>query len=62
MICNNDTYIIRDLLKDDIIFITSEEIMNNGNDYNTQYVIDVNSKLISLRLFFLMCYFLLKLD
>jgi hypothetical protein len=44
IIDETDTYIVRDVLTDDLIFVTPEHILNNGNGDTTLYDNDVNSK------------------
>jgi hypothetical protein len=44
MIDETDTYIVRDVLTDDLMFVTPEDILNNGNGDSTSYDTDVNSK------------------
>ncbi len=44
IIDETDTYIVRDVLTDDLIFVTPKDILNNGNDDTTLYDNDVNSK------------------
>jgi hypothetical protein len=44
IIDKTDTYIVRDVLTDDLIFVTPEHILNNGNGDTTLYDNDVNSK------------------
>jgi hypothetical protein len=43
MIDDADTYIVRDVLTDDIIFITPEDALNNSNGYDMLYDNDVNT-------------------
>lgn len=43
MIDDTDTYIVRDVLTDDIIFITPEDALNtNANGYDMLYDNEVN--------------------
>ncbi len=42
MIDDSDTYIVRDVLTDDIIFITPEDVLNNSNGYDMVYDTEVN--------------------
>jgi hypothetical protein len=42
MIDDADTYIVRDVLTDDIIFITPEDALNNSNGYDMLYDNEVN--------------------
>jgi len=44
MIDDTDTYIVRDILTDDLIFVTPEDIINIGNGDDTSYDNYVNSK------------------
>jgi hypothetical protein len=44
MIDDTDTYIVRDVLTDDLIFVTPEDILNNGYGNNTSYENYVNFK------------------
>jgi len=44
MIDDTDTYIVRDVLTDDLIFVTPEDVLNNGNGYDTSYDNYVNFK------------------
>jgi hypothetical protein len=44
MIDDTDTYIVRDVLTDDLIFVTPEDVLNNGNGYDTSYDNYVNLK------------------
>jgi hypothetical protein len=37
MIDDADTYIVRDVLTDDIIFITPEDVLSNSNPYDMLY-------------------------
>lgn len=37
MIDDTDTYIVRDVLTDDIIFITPEDALNNNNGFDMLY-------------------------
>ncbi len=42
MIDDTDTYIVRDVLTDDIIFIAPEDVLNNSNSYDMLYDHEVN--------------------
>jgi hypothetical protein len=42
MIDDTDTYIVRDVLTDDIIFITPEDVLNTSNGYDLVYDNEVN--------------------
>jgi hypothetical protein len=42
MIDDTDTYIVRDVLTDDIIFITPEDALNTSNGYDLVYDNEVN--------------------
>jgi hypothetical protein len=42
MIDDADTYIVRDVLTDDIIFITPEDALNTSNGYDMLYDNEVN--------------------
>ncbi len=42
MIDDADTYIVRDVLTDDIIFITPEDALNSSNGYDMLYDNEVN--------------------
>lgn len=42
MIDDVDTYIVRDVLPDDIIFITPEDALNNSTSYDMVYDNDVS--------------------
>jgi hypothetical protein len=42
MIDDMDTYIVRDVLTDDIIFIAPEDLQNNGNGIDIPYDNEVN--------------------
>jgi hypothetical protein len=42
MIDDADTYIVRDVLTDDIIFISPDDMLSNGNDYDMSFANDVN--------------------
>jgi hypothetical protein len=42
MIDDADTYIVRDVLTDDIIFITPEDALNTSNGYDIVYDNEVN--------------------
>jgi len=42
MIDDADTYIVRDVLTDDIIFITPEDALNTSNSYDMLYDNEVN--------------------
>jgi len=41
MIEDSDTYIVRDVLMDDILFITPEDAINNTNNFEMLYENDV---------------------
>ena len=41
MIEDSDTYIVRDVLMDDILFITPEDAINNTNNFEILYENDV---------------------
>lgn len=43
MIDDADTYIARDVLTDDIIFITPEDALNNANGYDMLFDNEVGS-------------------
>ncbi|CAF3620544.1 unnamed protein product [Rotaria sp. Silwood1] len=45
MIDDTETYIVRDVLTDDIIFITPEDILNNGNANDISYDNDIDIEL-----------------
>lgn len=42
MIDDTDTYVFRDVLTDDMIFVTPEDLINNGLNYDTSYDTDVS--------------------
>ncbi len=44
MIDDTDTYIVRDVLTDDLIFVTPEDILNNGSGNDPFYKNHVNLK------------------
>ena len=48
MIDETDTYIVRDVLSDDLIFVTPEDILNNTNGDSTTYDNEVNLRMIFL--------------
>lgn len=42
MIDDTDTYVFRDVLTDDMIFVTPEDLINNGLNNDTSYDTDVS--------------------
>lgn len=44
MIDDVDNYIVRDVLTDDIIFITPDDAINNSNGYDMLYDNEVNTQ------------------
>jgi hypothetical protein len=46
MIDDADTYIVRDVLTDDIIFITPEDVLNTSNGYDMLYDNEVKSLIL----------------
>jgi len=52
IIDDTDTYIVRDVLTDDLIFVTPEDILNIGNGDDTSYDNYVNFEEKKNRIYF----------
>lgn len=61
MIEDSDTYIVRDVLMDDILFITPEDAINNTNNFEILYENDVRYFLRRHEFIFFLFIFLLDL-